>query len=110
MASLEGVSTTFVSIVFAGNTLPFASNFDAEGIGRKKGSPLPGSSYPEWYRVAAQKDIDTTENVAKVVKIFTDVLVGSPVFVRVKKIPQDDSRFKLLVDALKEKPFVRFLT
>ena len=83
--SFEGVSTTFVSIVFAGNTKPFADRFDAAGSCRKKRSPLPGSDYPEWYRVFSNKDISTQTGLKEVYNIFEEVLVGAPVFVRVNK-------------------------
>jgi hypothetical protein len=110
VASLEGLSTAFISIVFAGNTIPFKSRFDIAGIGRKKGDPLANSSFPEWHRVVPQMDISLATGLDEVYEIFTEVLEGSPVFVRIKTFPSDDSRFKLLTKGLKARPGVAFLS
>ena len=110
VASFEGDSAAFVSIVFAGNTKPFASRFDGAGIGRKRGNPLPGSTFNEWCRVVNQKDISLEPGLAEIYAVFTEVLAGSPVFVRIKKFPQDDSRFKVLIAGLKTLPGIVFLS
>ena len=109
VASIEGISNNFVAVVFAGNTKPFATNFDAAGIGRKKGTPLPGSEFPEWYRVVSNKDIGTDEGLKEICNVFAEVLVGAPVFVRIKKFPQDDARFKVFLNSLKMLQNIKFL-
>ena len=112
VASIEGDSNSLVSIVFAGNTKPFASNFDLAGIGRKKGPPLSpkDANYPEWYRVLNQKSIAEPAHRDELLEIFgSKVLQGSPAFIRIKKIPADDKMFLVFVDALKALPQIRVL-
>jgi hypothetical protein len=111
VASIEAESRTFVSIVFAGNTKPFASLFDLAGIGRKKGTPLPGETYAEWYRVMTRKSIAEKDGIDEIAKIFgNEVLQNSPVFIRLKKLPEQDDRFSLLLETLKALPRVRILS
>ena len=55
-ATISSESETTISMVFSGNTVPFAEGFDSLGIG-KKGVKKEGSQYNEWYRVARAIDL-----------------------------------------------------
>ena len=56
IATISSDSDTTVSIVFSGNTMPFAEGFDAEGIGKKR-IKHEDAKYAEWYRVCRGLDI-----------------------------------------------------
>jgi hypothetical protein len=94
VASIEGESNSLVSIVFAGNTKLFSSYFDLAGIGRKEGAPLsPKDNYPEWFRVLNAKSIAEPAHRGELLELFgSKVLQGSPVFIRIKKIPAEDKK------------------
>ena len=103
VAHIEFVAKSIVSIVFAGNTKPFAKPFDEMGIGPSKGAPLGGSHFAEWYRVVKRKDISDNDIMKEVIGIFQEkILKDSPAFVRIKNIPEEDSVYKKFVHALKD--------
>ena len=111
VAQIEAESRMIVSIVFAGNTRPFASNFDLALIGRKKGNCLPGETHPEWYRVMPLKNIAEQKGIDEIAQIFGEtVLQNSPVFIRLKKVPEQGDRFNVLLETLKALPRVRILS
>ena len=87
-------SESMISIVFSGNTLPFAGEFDALHIGRKA-LPKKESSYVEWYRCLREVDVSIDEKRDLLLSIFgKSVLNNSPCFLNVESCPKEDSDWK----------------
>ena len=102
IAAIHSESNSTVSIVFSGNTMPFATGFDAESIG-KNSMANDNSEYPEWYRVVRGIDVSKKEKRDWFPELFGSlVLKGSPCFVRVQTWPKEDKDFKTLMDECKE--------
>ena len=107
IATISSESECTISIVFSGNTLPFAEGFDAQGIGKKK-IKLEDARYAEWYRV--YRGLNLTEVTKKdwLLKVFGNlVLKNSPCFVRVETWPTKDSAFNVFFSELEALPGVR---
>ena len=78
IATISSESESTVSIVFSGNTLPFADGFDAEGIGKKR---IKGEDaiHAEWYRVCRGLDITEVTKKDWLLNVFGNfVLKHSP--------------------------------
>ena len=87
-------SESVISIVFSGNTFPFAGEFDALHIGRKA-LPKEESSYVEWYRCLGEVDVSIDEKRDLLLSIFgKGVLKNSPCFLNVESCPKEDSDWK----------------
>ena len=100
IATISSESDSTVSIVFSGNTMPFAEAFDGEGIGKKRINRDLGD-FPEWYRVC--RGIDITDAIKKVwlLDVFGDsVLKHSPCFIRVETWPKKDDAFNSFMTEL----------
>ena len=100
IATISSESESTVSIVFSGNTLPFADGFDAEGIGKKR---IKGEDaiHAEWYRVCRGLDITDVTKKGWLLKVFGNlVLKHSPCFVRVETLPTKDKSFNSFLSEL----------
>lgn len=100
VANVEGNTTNTISIVWNGCLLPFKSNFDAEGIHLK--SRDVGSVYPEYYRFLRDVNISEDSSWNYALSLFSDkIFEGSPIVVKIVKIPPDDTIFQQFVQHLK---------
>ena len=102
IATISSESESTISMVFSGNTVPFAEGFDSLNIG-KKGVKKEGSQYNEWYRVARAIDLSSEEKRNWALSIFGNgVLKGSPCFIQVDSFPKHDEDWKLFFDEVKQ--------
>ena len=101
-ATISSESETTISMVFSGNTVPFAEGFDSLGIG-KKGVKGEGSAYNEWYRVARNIDLSSEKKRDWALSIFgSRVLKGTPCFMKIDSIPKQDADWKLFFEEVKQ--------
>ena len=102
IATISSESESTISMVFSGNTVPFAEGFDSLNIG-KKGVKKEGSQYNEWYRVARAIDLSSEDKRKWALSIFGNgVLKGSPCFIQVDSFPKHDEDWKLFFDEVKQ--------
>ena len=80
------------------------------GIGKKKGAPLAGEQFPEWYRVMRGRDLSIKGTTEEIIELFRGtVLKDTPTFVRIVKLPENDEYVKPVIDGLKALPGVYML-
>ena len=104
VASLESISSSTISVVFAGNTKPFKAMFKSKNIqlSKEDASPGTGNNFDQWYYFLENQDISTDDAVKNMVELFRELFVGAPLFVSVKKWPAtDDTRFKSFLNSIK---------
>lgn len=100
IATISSESETTVSIVFSGNTMPFAEAFDIQGIGKKR-MKIEDSDYWEWFRVLRGIDITVAKKKDWLLNVFGSlVLKHSPCFVRVETWPKKDDAFNVFMSEL----------
>ena len=111
IANVEAETRTMLNIVFSGNTKPFADLFDLADIGKKKGAPLAGEQFPEWYRVMRGRDLSIKGTTEGIIDLFQGtVLKNTPTFIRIVKLPENDEYVKPVIDGLKALPCVYMMT
>ena len=94
IAHIESESESTVSIVFSGNTLPFATGFDAQEIAKKR-RRWDAHEYGEWYRVCRNVDITDAARRSWLLDVFgAKILKSSPCVVRVVSCPAREAEFK----------------
>ena len=91
-----------ISIVFSGNTRPFASGFEANTI-KLKGMKCDGPQKQEWYRVARAIDLSSEEKRQWALSIFGNVVLkNSPCFLKIASFPKQDADWKLFLKEVKQ--------
>ena len=101
-ATVTSESETTISIVFSGNTLPFARGFDSLGIGKKAINRKRGQ-FMEWYRVTRAIDLSSEEKRQWALSIFGNVVLkNSPCFLKIASFPKQDADWKLFLKEVKQ--------
>ena len=99
--NFEMVTDTIAHVIFGGNSKPFQAGFVRARVEGKSVKLNPDDAYGEYYRV--MKDVDLANSVgaaAQLKNIFSDVLHGSPVVLRVKKTEHDLKNLKAVAALL----------
>jgi hypothetical protein len=100
LATITSESESTLSVVFSGNTRPFAIGFDEQGIGKKQ-LKTDGSLFPEWFRVCRGVDLSDPSLKTWLLQVFGPlVLKSSPCFLRIETWPQKDEAFNAFVKEL----------
>ena len=73
VAYVESTGPTAISIVFAGNLLPFREGFNAAQVPTKK-RDVEDSQYAEWSRVLHSIDLSVKEELQRVLDIFLSLI------------------------------------
>ena len=102
LATVTFDSENMISLVFSGNTYPFAAGFDALDIG-KKARIVEGSIYKEWYRSVRKIDVSIAEKRDWLLSIFgRSVLKNSPCVLNIEACPEENSNWKTLLTEIKQ--------
>ena len=103
VANIEAVTKNLISIVWSGNTLPFKRLFETQNIGGKVFKKNPEDKYGEYYRKKENLSIANKEEVAAVLELFGEALVRqSPVLVKVRCTPEEDSEWNFFMEQLQQ--------
>ena len=110
VAYVESTGPTAISIVFAGNLLPFREGFNAAQVPTKK-RDVEDSQYAEWFRVLHSIDLSVKEELQRILDIFRDkVLYDSPCMVRIRSECKDVEVWNSFMNAVKTCPGVRVVS
>ena len=97
-----------VHAVFSGNTKPFQAGFVRHGIKGKSVKIDPQDPYGEYLRVLEHLDLaDENKCMEHLKNMFDDVLLGSPIVIRVKETKHDLENLKTVVNHFKTTANIR---
>ena len=102
LATMIFESANTISLVFKGNTYPFAAGFNALNIGRKA-NRVEGSTFKEWYHCVPKVDVSIAEKRDWLLSIFgKSVLKNSPCILNIPASPKADPNWKTFIQEISQ--------